>query len=307
MLYLYTPEHSEQWLPMLQQALPELEVAAWPQPVDKEQVHYIAAWNAPEGFFAGFTQLKAVFSLGAGVDKLLRRGDLAEQVPIIRLTDAGMAQQMAEYVLYGVLHYQRQFDLYRQQQTQRLWQPLAPKLAQEVRVSVLGLGAIGAAVAKTLAGLGYMVSGWSRSPKEVPGVACSHGAAGLDALLANTDVLVSVLPSTPETRGLIDREFLMRLPRGAGLINVARGDQLDQDALLELLDAGQVRFAMLDVFASEPLAAENPLWARPDVIVTPHIAAITLIGPAVQQIADNLRALQGGRMPQGLVDRGRAY
>jgi glyoxylate/hydroxypyruvate reductase A len=307
MLYLYTPEHSEQWLPMLQQVLPELEVAAWPQPVDKERVHYIAAWNAPEGFFAGFTQLKAVFALGAGVDKLLRRGDLAEPVPIIRLTDAGMAQQMAEYVLYGVLHYQRQFDLYRQQQAQRLWQPLAPKLAQDVRVSVLGLGAIGAEVAKVLAGLGYMVSGWSRSPKKVPGVACYHGAAGLEALLANTDVLVSVLPSTPETRGLIDRKLLLQLPRGAGLINVARGDQLDQDALLELLDAGHVRFAMLDVFANEPLAAENPLWARPDVIVTPHIAAITLIGPAVRQIADNLRALRRGEVPQGLVDRGRAY
>ncbi|WP_232219868.1 NAD(P)-dependent oxidoreductase [Pseudogulbenkiania sp. MAI-1] len=206
-----------------------------------------------------------------------------------------------------MLRYQRNFDLYQQQQARHDWTPLPPKLPDEVRVSVLGLGAIGSVVAKTLAGLGYTVSGWSRRPKELPGVACYHGQQELEALLSKTDVLVSVLPSTPETRGLLNRERLARLPRGAALINAGRGEQLDQEALLEMLVAGHLRFAQLDVFVNEPLAPESPLWDRHDVIITPHIAAITLLGPAVQQIADNLGALQRGEVPAGLVDRTQAY
>lgn len=307
MLYLYAPQDAEQLAPLLRQALPDIDLAVWPQEVDDAAVRYAVVWNPPDGFFARFPWLEAVFALGAGVDRLLARPDLPATLPVIRLTDAGMAQQMAEYALYGVLRYQRQFDVYQRQQAQRRWQPQAPRLAHELRVSVLGLGAIGSVVATTLAGLGYAVSGWSRSPRALPGVACRHGSAALDALLAETDVLVSVLPSTPATRGLLDRERLARLPRGAAVINAGRGDQLDQEALLDLLDAGQLRFAQLDVFASEPLAPEHPLWTHPNVTVTPHIAAITLPGPAVQQIAANLRALQSGATPQGVVDRQRAY
>lgn len=307
MLYLYAPQDAEQLTPLLRQALPDIDLAVWPQEVDGAAVRYAVVWNPPEGFFARFPRLEAVFALGAGVDRLLARADLPATLPVIRLTDAGMAQQMAEYALYGVLRYQRQFDVYQRQQAERRWQPQRPRLAHEVRVSVLGLGAIGAVVATTLAGLGYTVSGWSRSPRQLPGVACRHGSAALDTLLAETDVLVSLLPSTPETRGLLDRERLGRLPRGAAVINAGRGDQLDQEALLALLDVGQLRFAQLDVFASEPLAVEHPLWTHPSVTVTPHIAAITLPGPAVAQIAASLRALQGGARPEGLVDRQRAY
>ncbi|SMF07585.1 2-hydroxyacid dehydrogenase [Pseudogulbenkiania subflava] len=307
MLYLYAPQDAEQLAPLLRQALPNIDLAVWPQQVDDTAVRYAVVWNPPEGFFTRFSRLEAVFALGAGVDRLLARADLPATLPVIRLTDAGMAQQMAEYALYGVLRYQRQFDVYQRQQAERRWQPQPPRLAHEIRVSVLGLGAIGAVVATTLAGLGYTVSGWSRSPRELPGVACRHGSAALDTLLAETDVLVGVLPSTPETRGLLDRDRLVRLPHGAALINAGRGDQLDQAALLDLLDAGQLRFAQLDVFASEPLAAEHPLWVHPSVTVTPHIAAITLPGPAAQQIAANLRALRSGTAPEGLVDRRRTY
>lgn len=307
MLYIYTPQDSDQLASMLRNALPDVELAVWPQVVDHDKVRYVVAWNPPEGFFAHFSRLQAVFALGAGVDRLLARPDLPRHIPVIRLTDAGMAQQMAEYALYGVLRYQRNFDVYQQQQARHDWKPLPPKLPHEVRVSVLGLGAIGSVVAKTLAGLGYTVSGWSRRLKELPGVACYHGRQELEALLNKTDILVSVLPSTPETRGLLSRERLARLPHGAALINAGRGEQLDQEALLKMLVAGHLRFAQLDVFVNEPLAPESPLWDRHDVIITPHIAAITLLGPAVQQIAGNLGALQRGEVPAGLVDRTQAY
>lgn len=307
MLYLYTPQNADHLAALLREALPEFELAVWPQAVDNEAVRYVVAWNPPDGFFAQFPRLRAVFALGAGVDRLLTRADLPLQVPVIRLTDAGMAGQMAEYALYGVLRYQRQFDLYQAQQARHAWQPLPPRLAPEVRVSVLGLGAIGAVVARTLADLGYAVSGWSRRPKDLPGIACHHGPAALDALLATTDVLISVLPSTPETRWLITGKQLAQLPRGAALINAGRGDQIDEAALLDMLDVGHLRFAQLDVFAHEPLPPDSPLWDRPEVTITPHIAAITLPGPAVAQIADKLRALQRGEVPAGLVDRTWAY
>lgn len=307
MFYLYTTQDAEHLASLLREALPGIELATWPQEVDYTQVRYVVAWNPPEGFFANFPQLQAVFALGAGVDRLLARSDLPSSVPLIRLSDAGMARQMAEYVLLGVLRYQRHFDLYQQQKLKHDWKPLPPKLAPEVRVSVLGLGAIGGEVAKTLAEFGYTVSGWSRGPKSLNGVRCHHGLVELDTLLAQTDVLVSVLPSTTETRGLINSERLARLPRGAAVINVGRGDQLDENALLQLLESGHLRSAQLDVFAHEPLSPDNPLWERHDVMITPHIAAITLLGPAVNQIVDNVHALLRGDVPAGLVNRMRAY
>lgn len=307
MLYLYAPQDSDHLASLLHAALPDVELAVWPEEVERNKIRYVVVWNPPDGFFADLPHLQAVFALGAGVDKLLARRDLPGHVPVIRLTDAGMAQQMAEYVLYGVLRYQRHFDLYQQQQARHDWKPLPPKLAHEVRVSVLGLGAIGSAVARTLATLGYAVSGWSRGPKDLPGVTCYHGSAELGVLLSKTDVLVSVLPSTPETQGLINRERLAQLPRGAVLISAGRGDQLDQGALLEMQETGHLRHAQLDVFSTEPLPPDSPLWDRHDVTITPHIAAITLPGPAVAQIADNLRALQRGDVPRGLVDRTRFY
>ncbi len=154
---------------------------------------------------------------------------------------------------------------------------------------------------------GYPVAGWSRSPKSVPGVRCVHGPDALAPLLAQSDVLVNVLPTTPQTRNLLDRARLSRLPRGAYVINCSRGDQLDADALVALLDAGHLGGALLDVFAVEPLPPDRPLWRHPKVRITPHIAAITLPEPSVAQIVANIRALEAGELPSGVVDRSRSY
>ena len=307
MLYLYTPDQSDLYHRLLQDALPEWKIACWPDQVDDDAVTHVAAWKPPAGFFKRFPKLEVVFVLGAGVDKFLQRDDLAEQVKIIRLADAGMAQQMTEYCLYGVLHYQRQMDVYQRQQRAGQWLPQLTRLARDVRVSVLGLGQLGEQVAQNLAKMGYRVAGWSRQPRQINGVACAHGDAGLRALLPQTDVLFCVLPATPETCHLLDGERLAWLSADAAIINVGRGSLIDQDALLTQLDQGRLRFVLLDVFAEEPLGEGHRFWQHPRVLMTPHVAADTLPAQAVEQIAANLRAQAGGLAVTGLVDRRRGY
>ena len=307
MLYVYTPDQPERYVRLLQEALPDEAIACWPQEVDATAVTHAAVWAPPEDFFARFPNLHTVFVMGAGVDKLLQRADVPENVTLIRLTDAGMAQLMTEYCIYGVLHYQRQMDRYARQQQERLWNPLDTRLARDVRVGILGLGELGGKVAQDLARLGYRVSGWSRRPRQFDGVHCLHGEAGLRELLPQTDVLFCVLPSTPETRHLLDAGTLALLPDDAALINAGRGSLIDEAALLARLDAGALRFALLDVFAEEPLPPTHPFWTHPRVIVTPHVAADTVAEDAVQQIAANLRAQTVGQPVNGVVDRRRGY
>jgi glyoxylate/hydroxypyruvate reductase A len=307
MLYLYSPDQQELYFRLLREAMPDLPIAGWPQEVDASAVSHAVVWMPPANFFSRFPNLQVIFALGAGVDKLLRRDDIPDHVAIIRLTDAGMAQQMAEYCLYGVLHYQRRMDVYSQQQRVSRWLPQATRLAKDIKVSILGLGQLGTHVARTLATMGYRVSGWSRQPRQIGRVNCVHGEAALRNMLAETDVLFSVLPATPETRHLLDAEHLGLLPKEAAIINAGRGSLIDQDALLRHLDRGHLRFALLDVFAEEPLVDEHPLWRHPRVIITPHVAANTIPEEAVTQIAANLRALADGTPLTGRVDRRTGY
>ena len=306
-LYLHAGREGPAWQERFERAAPEWRVLAWPAEVDRAEVDFIACWRPPSGFFQGFDALRAVFAFGAGINHLLARPDLPASVPLVRLTDAGMAEQMAEYALYGVLHWQRDMGAYAAQQARAQWQPLPPRLRSTVRVGVLGLGAIGSVLAGTLATLGYATSGWSRGARAVPGVDCVHGAAALDPLLARSDVLVNLLPSTPETRLLLDAARLSRLPAGAFVVCASRGDQLDAAALVALLDRGHLAGALLDVFETEPLPEDSPLWRHPAVRITPHVAAITLPEVSVAQIVAKARALLAGRAIDGMVDRARAY
>lgn len=309
MILIHTPAPREvaAYLDLFRTALPQhvftdLEGLSRP-----EDVEYVITWGPPPGLFVGMSRLKGVFNLGAGVDRLLQRDDLAAEVPIYRLLDGGMAQQMVEYVRYGVLGYQRHMDIYRRQQTAGVWKMLPPRLPAAVRVSVLGLGEIGGQVARALAADGYRVQGWSRSAQTLPGILCHHGPTGLDTVLNESDVLVCVLPSTPQTRGLLDATRLARLPPGAMVINAGRGDLLDLDALQGLLESGHLRAAQLDVFPEEPLPPAHPLWRHPAVTITPHVAAITLRQEAVEQISANLRRLAEGSEPLGKVARTQGY
>ena len=292
---------------LFERSAPELRVYATPEQFDRGAIDYFAGWNPPPGLLGEMPRLKAVFALGAGVDGLLARGDLPSHVPVVRLLDAGMAEQMLEYALYGVLTWQRHMDDYGAQQLRAAWERHPLRTRADTRVGVLGLGRMGSVVAGGLARMGYEVWGWSRGARALEGVRCTSGEVGLNTLLERSDVLVNVLPSTPDTRGLLDRAALSRLPRGGYLVSCSRGDQVDEGALHELLEAGHLGGALLDVFAREPLPPESPLWKHPRVRITPHVAAITVPGPAVEQIVASIRTLEAGGTPEGLVDRTRGY
>ncbi|WP_269530886.1 glyoxylate/hydroxypyruvate reductase A [Chitinimonas sp. BJYL2] len=307
LFHLHTPRQIELWRALFTAALPECTVTAGDEPVDDAKVEYLAAWQPPAGLFGRFPRLKAVFALGAGVDRFLDREDLAPEVQLIRLTDAGMAQQMIEYVLAGVLHFQRGFDVYAAQQAQGRWQPQPFRLAAQTRVGVLGLGEIGGAVARALRGMGYDVAGWSRTPRTLDGMVCHHGDTGLATLLARTDILVNLLPNTPQTRGLLNAERLARLPAGSALVNAGRGETVDEAALLAALEGDHLRGAWLDVLVNEPAAPEHPFWRHPKVVLTPHIAAMTLPEESVAQIAAKWRALARGETVPGEVRRHSGY
>ena len=307
MLYLYTPDQADRYQRLLQAALPNETVVRWPQEVDGNAVTHAAVWAPPEGFFTRFHNLQTVFALGAGVDKLLQRTDLPDAVKIVRLTDAGMACQMIEYCLYGVLHYQRQMDMYARQQRQHEWRPLGMRASSDVRVTVLGLGRLGGKVAQAMSRQGYNVAGWSRRAKTVDGIRCLHGDAGLRELLLQTDVLFCLLPATPDTFRLLNAQSLALLPEGAALINAGRGSLIDEHALLTRLDSGHLRFALLDVCDEEPLPRDHPFWHHPRVILTPHVAAATIPEEAVRQIAANLEAQVLGAPMSGVVDRHSGY
>lgn len=289
-IYLYVPKRREAWVAALARRLPEHPIVESPA-----QARHALLWKQPPGCLADARSLRAIFVLGAGVDASLADPSLPANVPIIRLRDAGMAAQMIDYCVYATLHYQREFDAYLHDQVEMRWQP-RPARAR-LRVGVLGLGELGAAVARALVGLGFPVHGWTRRARSIPGIEVHVGPEGLEPCLQRSDVLLCLLPHTSATAGLLDLSRLSALPRGAAVINVGRGSLIDEDALLELLDDGHLRGAFLDVCASEPLPPTHPLWQHERVRLTPHIAAETLIEPAVEQLARDLELLDAGQLP----------
>lgn len=276
-------------------------------PGDEWEADYAAFWHPPRDLLAGQTRLKAAFNLGAGVDVALQALALPPGVPLVRLEDAGMGRQMDEYVGWAVLRYFRRLDDYAAQQARSQWKLHRPRRHADFTVGMMGLGVLGARVARTLVALGFPVVGWSASRKAVEGVRCFAGAAELEAFLAATRALVCLLPLTPGTAGLLNRESLGKLPRGAYLVNVARGGLVVDDDLLALLDAGHLAGATLDVFHEEPLPPSHRFWAHPKVLITPHCSAITSIDDSVAQVAGKIRRLERGEAITGIVDPQRGY
>jgi len=263
--------------------------------------------NPPAGCLAGLGDLRLIQSLWAGVDRLLDDPSLPAGVPVARMVDPAMNRAMAETALWAVLSLHRDHFAYARQQREHRWQQLPQRRADEVRVLVLGLGQMGATVARTLLGAGYRVSGWSTRLAQLDGIDCHAGEAALAPLLGAADVLVNLLPLTPATRGFFDAAMLSRLRRGAGFINFARGAHVVEADLLAALEAGQVGHAVLDVFATEPLPPEHAFWSHPRVTVLPHAAAETDVRSAAAVAAANVRALREGRPLANLVDRARGY
>jgi glyoxylate/hydroxypyruvate reductase A len=295
------------WARDFAQALPQAETVVWQDGQRLPPCDYAVLWAPTPALLDQLAHVKAIFLMGAGVDAILKFGDALPNVPIIRLGDAGMGEQMAEYVAYAVLRYFRRFDEYEQQARQGVWNPLAARRKDEFAVGVLGLGQLGIPVAKALRQLGFPVRGWSRTSKDLPGVDCYAGMESLDDFLAGTRVLVCMLPLTPETNNLLDRARLSKLPRGAYLVNVARGAQVAEPDLLGLIRSGHILGATLDVFRNEPLPAPHPFWDESRITITPHISALTVREEAVRQIAHKITLLEQGEHVADVVDRNRGY
>jgi glyoxylate/hydroxypyruvate reductase A len=299
---------TEPWIKDFGKFLPEAEIEIWHAGEKCQTCDYAVVWSPPEAMLAELAQVKAIFVTGAGVDALLKFSDaLPPHIPIIRLGDAGMAMQMAEYVTHSVLRYFRRFDEYDAQARAGQWAPLPQYPKEDFAVGVLGMGVLGAAALKALAPFGFPLRGWSRTEKSMPGVQCFHGEQGLDTFLRGSRVLVCMLPLTPETGNLIDRTNMCKLPQGAFLINVARGAHLAEPELVALIKSGHIAAATLDVFRNEPLPAQHPFWQEPRISITPHISALTLRRESVQQIAEKIRKVEQGQPVTDVVDRNRGY
>jgi len=298
------------WVNALRDALPDARVRVW-APGDNAPADYALVWHPPVEMLEG-RKLKAVFALGAGVDAILGQLKAHPQmldaaVPLFRLEDTGMAQQMQEYAVSQVLHWFRRFDDYQALKGEAKWQPLEEYAHEDFTVGILGAGVLGAKVAEALLKWGFPLRCWSRSRKDLPDVTSFAGAQELGEFLQGTRVLINLLPNTPETAGIIDRSLLAQLEEGSYLLNLARGVHLVEADLLQALESGKVKGAMLDVFREEPLPADNPLWAHPRVAITPHIAAVTRPQEAITYICRTIRQLERGEPVSGRVDRARGY
>ncbi len=295
------------WAEDLARLMPGVETVSWQEGETLAACDYAVLWNPAPSLLPQLASVKAIFLMGAGADALLKFGDALPDVPIVRLGDAGMAVQMAEYVAWATLRYFRRFDEYEEQARHGLWSPLPAYAKEEFTVGVMGLGKLGLRVVETMRGFGFPVRGWSRTAKDIPGVDCYAGMEALGGFLAGTRVLVSLLPLTPETNNLLDRRRLSTLPQGAYLINVARGAQVAEPDLLPLIRAGHIAGATLDVFRNEPLPAPHPFWEEPRITITPHISALTVRGEAVRQIIDKITAIEAGQQVDDVVDRNLGY
>jgi glyoxylate/hydroxypyruvate reductase A len=294
------------WRTALQAELPDLTFYIAPDVDDHAAVRHALVWKPPAGFFAAFPNLALVVNLGAGVDSLVARDDLPD-VPISRLSDDGMVSLMTSYVLFAVIRYARDIPAFERAQRRREWHYIHPRALSSIKVGVLGLGELGAAAAAALAQTGLDVTGWARSEKQIPGVRCVSGRTALDAVIAESEILVILLPLTRDTRGLIGARELALMRRGAKLINAARGAIVDELALVTALRSGHIAEATLDAFAVEPLPPDHPLWSLENVLITPHLASITVPERAARDVAESIRRVRAGAPPLHAVDRSRGY
>ena len=300
--------HPQRWYDLLSASR---TVTLEPDGPSDPSIEYAVVWKHKPGVLAALPNLKAVFSIGAGVDHILNDPEIPD-VPIVRIVADNLTQYMVEYVVWRVLEHQRQGTLYRAQQLRKIWHEPPQPSANEIAVGIMGFGQLGRAAAKALVAIGFKVNGWSRTARNMDGVATWHGEDGLSPFLNATDILVVLLPLTPATRGIVDYELLGKLRRqnglgGAFLVNAGRG-QLQKDAdIVRALDDGLLKEASLDVFETEPLPAGSPLWMHPRVFVTPHAAASSDPEHLVPLMLQQMRALERGEKLTNTVDRKAGY
>ena len=307
LLFYSEYDDPQDWGLHLRDAIPGLDFRVWPDVGDPGQIEAAIVWKAPEGELRKYPNLKLIINLGAGADSIVQDRSLPAGIPIVRIADPDMSRMMAQFVLAAVLRHYRDFVSFARAQKERRWHYIHPREAPTCSVGVMGLGNLGALAASELARQGFKVAGWARSPKSIDGVESFHGESGLAPFLSRTEILAVMLPLTPQTEGILDASALALLPRGAKLINVGRGRLVDEQALIAAIRSGHIAEATLDVFHTEPLPADSPLWEFDQVLVTPHLASVAIPRTAARQVAENLRRLKAGEPLINVVDPQRGY
>ncbi len=305
-LYKANPVRGAEWARHFAALAPDMPFHVWPDQPDPASVRYLATWVPPDDIAGTFPNLELVFSVGAGVDQF-DFTKVPAHVPLVRMLEPHIAESMVEYVSLAVLALHRDLPRFLDQQRREVWKEIQITSAARRRVGVMGLGQLGQGVLERLKVFGFPLAGWNRSPRQIAGVDCYTGADSLPDFLARTDILVCLLPLTPETRGILDARLFAALPAGAMLVNVGRGGHLVQDDLLAALDGGHIAAAMLDVADPEPLPAGHPFWRHEKIILTPHIASMTHPETAVRFVLDTIARHRRGEPLPGLVDRSRGY
>ena len=301
------PAREAWWLQHIQALLPEIDCRPWSDPGDPDDIEIAVVWKPPAGGLKRFSNLKLIVSIGAGIDHVLADPELPRHMPIMRTTSEDLKLRMREYVVLHVLRLHRRLPEIEAAEVRREWLQLINPPAHERRVGVMGLGDLGGDCSRALSAIGFDVAGWSRRPKANDGVESFAGDRGLGAFLERTDILVCLLPLTPLTEGILNAELFAQLPRGASIINAARGGHLVEADLLAALDRGQIDRATLDVFPIEPLPAGSPFWDHPKVLVTPHVASLIDPETGGKTIAANIRSFLAGEAVPDLVDLDQGY
>jgi glyoxylate/hydroxypyruvate reductase A len=295
------------WVRALQRELPQSEIRVFPEVGGPEDIEYAVIWNHPHGDLGRYPKLKAILLLSAGADFLIHDPSLPPDVPIVRLIDDAVAADMAQHALYFTIHFHRAYHRHLRDQARRHWQRYDYPATHKRRVGVIGFGAMGKAIALELQRAGFPVSAWVRTERSDADTQLFAGNDQLPEFLAQTDILITVLPNTPETECFIDAERLNQLPHGAFLINMGRGKSIDDDALRRALDSGQIEAAALDVFREEPLPESHWMWSHPAIFITPHVSGNTYARSGATRIAENIRRIEQGQEPYPLFNPERGY
>jgi glyoxylate/hydroxypyruvate reductase A len=302
-----TNKDPKPWVTALRELDATLDIQIWPNESRKADIEFALCWNHPEGVLRDYPNLRCICSMGAGTDHLLNDAFFPKDIPVIRIVDPLLAQSMFEYIYAAVMYYFRDFDIYKSQQHQSSWKQQPTKSIAHTTIGIMGLGKLGENSASQFSNIGFNVIGWSRTPKSISGVNSYAGNEQLGEFLSQANILICLLPLTNETRGILNLENLGKLPLGACLVNVARGEHLVDEDLITALNEGQLRGACLDVFREEPLSQEHPFWRHSRILLTPHCSSITDPISVAPQIVKNYRLMKSGRPLMNQVDPFRGY